>query len=165
MTNAIWNRESLATVDARTIEDIARQAAASANGRFRLCLHESVDAVIQEMLIAATRDAYFRPHRHPPGKSETCIVLEGELDMFVFDENGRVTQRVELAPTLTGKTFLFRAASPVWHLPVARTERTVYYEVFQGPFCKDVDTEYAPWSPREEDAQAVRRFLDELRAA
>jgi cupin fold WbuC family metalloprotein len=103
----------------------------------------------------ANRDTYIRPHRHPQGKDESYYVVEGEMVVFIFDDSGQVVRHFDMGEFASGKTVLYRLSSNLWHLPVPLTEWVVYHEVFTGPFQKERDVEYAPWSPPETDVPAV----------
>jgi len=159
---ALFNEAARVGIDPTTVADLRRRVADAPRGRFRLCLHGGPEAPIHEMLIVLSRGSYIRPHRHPPGKVETYLILEGVLDLYFFDAVGRPDGRIPLSSFAAGGTFLYRTAEPVWHMPMAASADVVYYEVFTGPFRKDADVEYAPWSPAEEDERGARAFLERL---
>ena len=63
-----------------------KQAAdASPLRRARVCLHRGAQDTVQEMIIALCEDVLFRPHRHH-GKTESFHIIEGALDLVIFDE-------------------------------------------------------------------------------
>lgn len=164
MTEAIFFSDDVIEVDASAIEDLLVRAGDSPRGRFRLCLHHSQQDPVQEMIIACRRGAYIRPHRHPHGKSESYHLIQGEMTVFIFDDAGKVVRRIEMGAD-SGKTFVYRLANNLWHLPVPRSEFVVYHEVYTGPFEKEADVQYAAWSPDEEDISSVEQFLNQLDAS
>jgi glucose-6-phosphate isomerase len=111
------------------------------------------------MVLVLCGRSYLRPHRHPANKNESYHVLEGELAVYLFDDEGQVTRTIELGAAHTGRPFLYRLCAPLWHMPVPHSPVVVYHEVMTGPFDKDRDVEYASWSPEEGNEKAVEAFL------
>ena len=161
---AIFNDQDVIHVSSAMIEDLKRQATRAPRGRFRLCLHRSTQDDIQEMMIACVRGTYFRPHRNRIATAKSYHVVHGDLVVLLFDDEGRITQRVDLGPPDSGKPFLIRLARPNWHTPIPQSDITVYHEVCTGPFRKEQDAEYSPWSPPEGDA-SVPEYLANLLSA
>ena len=155
----IFAEDDILEVDPATVERLKALAADSPRGRSRLCMHHSTDDPLQEMVIACHRGSYIRPHRHPEGKSESYHVIEGKMTVYFFDDEGRVVRRLRMGAAGTGTTFLYRLSAGRWHLPVAVSPTIVYHETFRGPFQKERDVEYAPWSPAEDDRDAVDVFM------
>lgn len=161
MSEALFNSDDIIEVNADTLAELKRRRDAAPRGRFRLCLHHDTQDPVQEMLIVCGRGTYFRPHRHPAGKSESVHVVEGTMTIYVFDDLGNVVRRVRLGDGNSGESFLYRLSASVWHLPLPTSETLVYHEVSCGPFSKDGGAEYAPWSPAENDP-AVDSYLQTL---
>ena len=159
---AEFNTEDIIEVNRATVARLVQLAAQAPRKRYRLCLHRSPDLVVNEMVIVGTRGTYIRPHRHPAGKDESYYVMEGEMVVFIFDNSGKVVRHVEMGEYKSGRTVLYRLSASIWHLPVPLTEWVVYHEVFTGPFEKDRDVEYAPWSPPETEVAAVSSYMDGL---
>jgi len=42
---------------------------------------------------------------------------------------------------------------------VCRTEQLVFYETLEGPFERESMNEWAPWSPAEDDPEAIAKYL------
>jgi len=162
MNEAIFNQDEIIDVGSPTLDDLKQRAQMSPRGRFRLCLHHDTSAAVQEMIIVCRRGTYVRPHRHPPGNTESYHVIEGEMTVYLFDDDGKVTRRIEMGQVGSGKSFLYRIACDVWHLPVPTSDVVVYHEVYSGPFDKEVDVCYASWSPDDSDPQVVADYLDSL---
>ncbi len=131
-----------------TVEKLKRLAEQHASRRSRLCLHRGPQDLTHEMIIVAHASTYIRPHRHPREKSESYHVIEGKMEIRLFDENGRV-QRVVTLTCGPGGTFMYRMTNGWWHQPVPKTEWLVYHETYSGPFDKGIDVQYAPWAPEE----------------
>jgi len=159
---AEFNTKDIIEVNQKTIEHLIKCAVESPRKRYRLCLHHSPDLLVNEMVIVGNRDTYIHPHRHPKGKDESYYVIQGEMTVFIFDDSGKVVQRIEMGEHDSGKTFLYRLSSNLWHLPIPLTEWVVYHEVFTGPFQKERDVEYASWAPSETDPVAVVEYMKKL---
>lgn len=156
---AEFNTQTVRVVDAGLVNHLKASAALSPRKRYRLCLHYSEAMRTQEMIIACSQDTFMPPHRHPPGKSESYHVIEGEMTIYFFDDSGAVIETVELAEPGRGKPFLIRLSDPIWHMPVPETPWLVYHETYSGPFQKEEDVIAPAWSPAESDRIEVTRFL------
>jgi cupin fold WbuC family metalloprotein len=149
-------------VDAADITRLKADAQNNPRRRIRLCAHYGVDDRLHEMVIVHTKDAYVRPHKHL-GKSESFHVIEGEVDVVVFDEGGAVTDVIPMGSFASGRPFFYRIAAPLFHTLLIRSEVLVFHETTGGPF-RRADTVFAPWAPEDGDVAAVSRFLADLEA-
>lgn len=154
---ALFNTDSVLAVDEAMLEELKLRALTAPHRRYRLCLHHTPDDAVQEMIVVHCRDNYSRPHHHNTASS--CLVLEGELSVFLFDGDGQVTQRVDLGPRGSGKPFTLWIGAGVWHMPVCQTPQLVFYETMTGPFRRDDVNIWAPWSPPEDDPAAIEAYL------
>ncbi|MBI5882099.1 MAG: cupin fold metalloprotein, WbuC family [Elusimicrobia bacterium] len=159
MPESIFNTRDICAVDAATLADIERLAAESPRRRFRLCMHHSTEARVHEMVISLTGKTFVQPHRHVVPKAESYHVIKGEMDVFFFGGRGEVAGFLGMGDLASGKPFLYRLSSSTWHMPLPRSETVVFHEVYEGPFVKDIDVEYAPWAPSEADSAGIAEFL------
>jgi cupin fold WbuC family metalloprotein len=147
---------ALATVqllDEALIESTLAKARSSPRLRKNHNFHASDADGFHRFLNAWVRGTYVAPHRHvTPPKPEAFLVLRGQLVCFVFDDAGRVTERVVLGRD--GRHGIDLAAG-VWHSLAPLTEEAVCYEVKPGPWDPATDKEFAPWAPREGDPGAA----------
>jgi len=162
MVEAIFNDKDILIVTAKDIDNIKKQALASPRKRFRLCMHHSGDDRTQEMVIVFHKDTYMPPHRHPKGKSESYHIIEGSMSVFIFDNDGKVIDKIEMAPHKGRKPFIFRVSDSIWHMPVPTSEWLVYHETYTGPFVKEKDVEFPIWAPKEDEREQVKCFLAEI---
>lgn len=87
------------TITAADLHALAAKAAQAPRLRAHLNVHERLDAAVQRLFIATEPGTYMRPHRHAEAhKWEFFVVLHGQLDLLIFDDAGRVTQRTVMAP-------------------------------------------------------------------
>ena len=88
--------------DVTTISDalfnkVAELASASSRLRMNYNFHSSANDSAQRFLNVLLRGTYIRPHRHlVPPKFESFLVLEGEADVLLFDNDGRIVERHQL---------------------------------------------------------------------
>ena len=140
---------------------LAAQAQKNARQRARICAHPDSADRLHEMLIVLARDTYIRPHRHR-GKSESFHMIEGELDVVVFHDDGSVREIVRMGDYRSGRTFFYRLMDDCYHTVLINTPFGFFHETTNGPFNRS-DTEFAPWSPAESDPDAMA-YLDHLRS-
>jgi len=152
--------DAVVLVDAADVARLKQEAAQNARKRIRLCAHHGIDDRLHEMLIVHTHDTYVRPHKHL-GKSESFHVIEGDVDVIIFDDEGGVTDFIPMGAFASGRPFFYRIAEPRFHTLLIRSDVLVFHETTGGPFRRD-DTVFAPWAPEDGDAAAVTRFLADL---
>jgi len=114
-------------------------------GPVRLCVHPTPSADFHEMYIVHRQGNYLRPHRHTD-KDEAGILLEGEMDVFLFNDAGDVTERICCGNYLSGQVFHVRIPQGIWHCQVVRSPYVLFYEATTGPFNRE-KMEFAPFSP------------------
>ncbi len=150
------------TFDLSQLPALKAAALAHPLKRARINLHaDPAKDRVQEMIIAEHRDTYVRPHRHP-GRLESFHIVDGYCTVLIFDDAGNVTQKIRMGNVLGWeRSLLCRQRESVWHTVLVETDFAVIHEVVEGPF--PYETEWAPWSPRAEDTEAVEMFKAELR--
>jgi cupin fold WbuC family metalloprotein len=145
----------------RMVDEWIAKAGKTQRLRTNFNIHESLSDPIQRLFVAAGLDSYFRPHFHP-GKSEFAIVLRGQFDILLFDDEGVVTERVSIGPGR--EAFALEIAADRYHTWIPMEEKSVFFEVKQGPYDPAAALSFAPWSP-EESSPRVKEFQAKLLAA
>lgn len=154
-------KEALQRVDRSWIFFLKEKASQNRRKRARICLHKDPKDSLHEMLIALHRSNYVRPHKHL-GRSESFHLVEGEMDVIVFDDSGRICHYVPLGVPLGEEDsfFSYRLSEARFHTVLVRSQWVIFYEVTSGPFDKGT-TLFPDWAPAEEsEASAV--YLNEL---
>jgi len=148
----------------RTLLDELNQAAqALPRRRKNLNLHQSLDEPLQKLFNAMQADSYVRPHRHPEAtKTELFIAIQGRFAALIFDDHGKVTERIEFSPG--GDVFGAEIKPGTWHTVIALQDGSVFFEVKQGPYTPLSDKDFAGWAPAE-NTREVNVYLDWLRQA
>jgi cupin fold WbuC family metalloprotein len=152
--------EPIVTVTRADVERLSGLAAATKRRRVRLCAHRTTQDSLHEMLIVLDAGGYVRPHRHP-NKSESFHVVAGALSVLLFGEDGEPRRAIRLGDYASGRPFYYRLAEPTYHTVFVESAVAVVHETTNGPFDR-ADTEPAPWSPPEDDAERGRRFLQDV---
>jgi cupin fold WbuC family metalloprotein len=155
--------EPIVKVTRRDVEWLKGLAGGTKRRRVRLCAHKEAKNTLHEMLIVLNGTTYVRPHKHR-GKSESFHVVEGVLSVVVFTEEGQVREVIRLGEYASGRQFYYRLEEPAFHTVLIESASAVIHETTNGPFDRK-ETEFAPWAPAEEDAEAGRRYLKQLAEA
>lgn len=135
--------------DARYVELVKQSAAQNIRGRARICAHRGPSDDLHEMLIAIRADSYIRPHRHHQ-KVESFHLVEGSVDIVVFNEDGSIADVVELS---VNGNFYYRLDSPKYHTLLVHTPVLVIHEITNGPFDAD-QSDWGCFSPAEDSRDA-----------
>lgn len=145
------------------VDALKRSARMSPKRRARLCTHFQPADTLHEMLITLPRDAYVRPHKHI-GKTESFTILQGEADLVLFHDDGKVRQLIPMGSLESKKTFYYRTSQEVYHTLIVRSEMLVFHEVTDGPFQRE-QTIFPSWAPDGTDEQAARNYNARLQPA
>lgn len=148
-------------VTAADVAEVVRKGTTNPRRRARLCAHPGPDDALHEMLIVLGRETYIRPHRHAR-KSESFHVVEGELDVVVFHDDGSVREIIPMGAYGSGRAFYYRVMEPCYHTVLIATPYALFHETTNGPFDR-TEAEFAAWSPAEGDA-GVAEYVAGLRA-
>ena len=157
MPEVIKNSEELLFINNELVEQIVKEASQSQRHMARLLMHFEHEDPVQEMLIAMGRDCAVMPNRSP-GRSESLQVVKGELLLIVFDDNGKILQRVKMGPYGSDKTFLYRLSSTPWHTMIPLSKIVVVHEVIEGPFVNSSDP-LPDWVPN--NTEDLKKFLND----
>ena len=156
----LYSTENIVKVDAVDINELKEKARLNQRKRVRLCAHKSIDEKIHEMFIIHEKSCYVRPHKHID-KVESFHIIEGKVDILLFDENGRINNLIPMGDYASGRKFFYRLPPSHFHTLIIRSEVLVFHEITNGPFNPD-DTVWADWAPAETEEYKVveyRAFL------
>ncbi len=128
--------------------------------RAHLNLHDNENANVQRLLMAMEPETYIAPHRHiEPHKWEMLVLLTGEMDLLIFDDDGQLLSRTPMSLT---STRIVQLPAKTWHTFVAKHAGTLALEIKEGPYIAKTDKDFAPWAPLEH-SQGVPACLAALR--
>lgn len=154
------SREPLTGVGQKTIQALIALAMKNRRKRIRLCAHRHPQDKVHEMLIVHAKGNYIRPHYHL-GKSESYHMIQGQMDLVVFEENGPIREILSLGEIDSGRTFFCRLEPGLYHTLLVRSEIVVFQETTSGPFDRR-HTSFAAWAPEDTTPEAVENYLDRL---
>jgi cupin fold WbuC family metalloprotein len=145
-------------LDSALFQSLIERARQSPRLRTNHNFHASMEDNPHRFLNVMIRGTYIAPHRHlNPPKSESFLVLDGEIAFFTFDDSGCIASTHILGRDVAG----IDAAPGIWHTMAPLTAHAICYEVKPGPYQATNDKDFAPWAPREGDP-AVPAYLDSL---
>ena len=162
MSVAIFPDKPIVVIGAKELRDLKEAAREADLRRARICLHRTHDDPIQEMIIALCRDSYIRPHRHIH-KTESIHVMEGELLILFFDDEGEVTRKIRMGPGKPERCAIYRLSTDTWHTVIPITEMAVFHETVNGPFDR-ANTQYPAWAPEENSPSQIQLFIERITA-
>lgn len=137
---------ALRCFDGDDVAALRHAAITSPRRRAHATLHDDLADPIQRVVIGLETATYVRPHRHGPLVWELFTLLDGALAVLTFDDDGRVTGRVELRP---GGPRLVQVPPGCWHGVVALAPATLALEVKPGPYRPTAEGDFAAWAPPE----------------
>jgi cupin fold WbuC family metalloprotein len=142
------------TIDQELYRDLCLQADRSPRRRAHHLLHADHDDPVQRLGILMLKGSYVRPHRHQgPPKWEMFSVLRGAGVALMFDEDGRVLERVELGEGRDSYVIEFPPGS--WHSLTALEDHSLFLETKPGPFRPVDEKDFAAWAPPEGSPRAA----------
>ena len=153
----------IATIGPAEIELLRQAVHRTPKRRARINAHTGNDDALHEMIIAIAQASYIRPHRHP-GKSEAFHIIEGEVDIVVFRDDGAIEQIVSLGEKGGSRSFYYRMSEPRFHTLIIRSDILIVHEITNGPFSPE-GTIYAAFAPAEGDPAAASFQAELVRRA
>lgn len=111
------------------LDELTAKAKASERLRANLDLRNSADDLSQRMLNALEPGTVMPIHRHK-GSSETCVCIRGHFEEYFYDENGNLTETIDMVP---GGVVL-NIEKGQWHSLKCLESGTVLLEAKDGPY-------------------------------
>tara|TARA_B100000989_G_C19530396_1_gene469365 strand:- start:1226 stop:1759 length:534 start_codon:yes stop_codon:yes gene_type:complete len=127
----------------------------------RICIHTSIKDKIQQMILFHPKGSYIRPHKSASNE-ESYMILNGEMDVILFDNIGKIKRKIELGDLKSKKIFFFRMKKSLFRTMIIKKD-TIFLEVKKGPFVKNKSTIYADWSPKKNDRKKLKTFFLKIR--
>ena len=84
-------------IEKTILDELTAKAKVSDRLRYNLDLRNSADDQSQRMLNALEPGTVMTIHRHL-GTSETCICIRGHFEEYFYDENGNLTETIDMVP-------------------------------------------------------------------
>lgn len=161
MNEVIFNRDDIIKIDYKRISDLKVKAAQSPLKKVRLCLHKNISDTLHEMIIVICKGNYVRPHRHP-NKTESFHIIDGAMTLIVFDNNGKIIDRVSMDDRKSGGCLLVKIEKDYCHMVIPLTDFVIFHETTTGPFTGIDDTVFPAWAPEDNDIAAINKFIGKI---
>jgi cupin fold WbuC family metalloprotein len=148
------SRQNLLTITHEAISSLSELARQDPRLRKNLNIHPQLDDPVQRMLNAMEPGTYVRPHRHARDNGwELMMCLQGCFSVLIFDDVGRVLERVDLH----SDTGIWAVEIPAysWHTVVSHQSGTVMFEAKPGPYSPIEDKDFASWAPTEISSESL----------
>ena len=123
-------------IDKKILDELTAQAKANPRLRQSFDLRNSQEDGSQRMLNALEPGTIMPIHRHK-GSSESCVCIRGHFEEYFYDENGNLTDTIDMVP---GGPIL-NIEKGQWHSLKCLESGTVLFEAKDGA--------YQPLSPED----------------
>lgn len=116
-------------VDKKILDELTAKAKENQRLRCNLDMRNSADDQSQRMLNALEPGTVMPIHRHL-GSSETNICVRGHFEEYFYDDNGNLTDTIDMVP---GGTIL-NIEKGQWHSLKSLESGTILFEAKDGPY-------------------------------
>ncbi|HNJ66332.1 MAG TPA: WbuC family cupin fold metalloprotein [Turneriella sp.] len=141
------------------LDSLTERAKASERQRTNHNFHQSFEENPNRFLNVMVKGTYVTPHRHTtPPKSESFVVLRGQLLFITFDDDGGLQTVTRLSNT---DNYGIDIEPGIWHSIIVESDTAICFEVKPGPYAPANDKDFAPWAPREGEADCDE-YADDL---
>lgn len=123
-------------IDNKILDELTDQAKASERLRCNLDLRNTEDDQSQRMLNAIEPGTVMPIHRHLKS-SETCLCVRGHFEEYFYDEQGNLTDTIDMVP---GGVVL-NIENGQWHSLKCLESGTVLLEAKDGAYAPLTDAE------------------------
>lgn len=116
-------------VDKKILDELTAMAKENPRLRCNLDMRNSAEDQSQRMLNALEPGTIMPIHRHR-GSSETCICIRGHFEEYFYDENGNLTETVDM---VSGGPIL-NIEKGQWHSLKCLESGTILFEAKDGSY-------------------------------
>ena len=121
---------------------------ASERSRHRLCFHQSPDVKLHDIIICYDQTSYIPPNKHV-NKPETLCILQGNVKLYFFTDNGHLFSTLILSATDSSSSNIVRIPPNTWHgLRVLDDQPVIMKETILGPYDRS-SLQWASFAPSE----------------
>lgn len=116
-------------VDKKVLDELSAKAKDNPRLRQSMDLRNTPEDLSQRMLNALEPGIVMPIHRHK-GTSETCICIRGHFEEYFYDENGNLTDTIDMVP---GGVVL-NIEKGQWHSLKCLEPNTILFEAKDGAY-------------------------------
>ena len=146
-------------IDQQLLDQLSEDARQRDRLRVNLNFHKQLTDPVQRLCNALEPNTYVQPHRHRESdKWEFFCLLRGRLAVVIFDEQGRLNQRIELnlEQNRDQPRYAIEIAPNQWHTLISLQSGTVALEIKPGPYQATSDKDFATWAPKEGEPNTAK---------
>jgi cupin fold WbuC family metalloprotein len=120
-------------INASLLDKITESAQKNERLRMNYNIHKELTDPLNRMLNALEPGTVIPVHRHlHPFKNESFIILRGELDVLLYNDEGLLIETVTLNPEKGN--YGIDIPGEIWHSMNVKEKGTVIFEVKRGPY-------------------------------
>lgn len=146
------------------LNNLMTKARQSERGRINHNFHYGGDDPLQRMLNSMQPGTYLQPHKHQnPDKREVFMALTGKFVVIQFFDDGRIADHMILDPK--NNNFAAEISARTYHTIICLEPDSIIYELKDGPYNPNDDKHFAPWAPKEGEAECegyIKSILTQL---
>ena len=128
----LFATDAIVKIDASDIAELKQKAKQNPRRRIRICVHSDIRDSIHEMLIVHSFGQYIQPHINLVS-AKSFVVLDGEMVVVLFNNEGEISNYVQLGESNGASAFLLRLDDPVFHTVVPISTTVTFLETVKGP--------------------------------
>ncbi|MCB2219820.1 MAG: WbuC family cupin fold metalloprotein [Bacteroidetes bacterium] len=148
-------------INSELLQKLMHKARQSARGRINHNFHDGPDDPLQRMLNSMQPGTYLQPHKHEsPDKREVFMALTGKFVVIQFNDDGNITDHMILDPK--NNEYAVEVAARTYHTIICLEPDSIIYELKDGPYDPADDKNFAPWAPKEGEAECDGYLLSLL---
>lgn len=107
----------------------------------RICMHQSLKSLDQNMILLQNRDNFYPPHKHLKC-GDTYHVIEGRLLVCFFSNSGKLTSR-----HVVKSNEVFKSPPNIYHCTKPLTSYVIFHESRAGKFSRLSSSIFPEWLP------------------
>lgn len=116
-------------INSATLDELIARAKEHPRLRMNMDLRNSSEDSSQRMLNAMEPGSEIPIHRHK-GSSETCICIRGHFEEYFYDEDGNLTDSIDMVPG----GIILNIEKGQWHSLKCFESGTILFEAKDGPY-------------------------------
>lgn len=128
-------------VTRENIFDLVRFARGRGTPRFRICLHNSMNDAVQEMIMVILNFGETPIHRTIRSEGQNCTtsyhIIYGSCIVQQHDHRLKVTRSFHLSSDAKKHSMAIRLDGRVWRSMKTTSDTCIFLETATGPFCKE----------------------------
>ena len=158
-SKVLYLNQPLAIIEKKYLNYLKKMANRNKEKIIRLCLHKNKKENVHEMIIYHPKNYFVRPHMHPKN-SESMLILKGEIDVIIFNKNGKIKNIIKMGDINSGKPFYYKLQKKTYHTLLIKSNYSIFFEISEGAFSKNKNY-YPKWAPPKKTIQS-KKYLKYL---